>query len=155
MNDSNIHGTGLMLGTTGLLLRGPSGSGKSTLALALLDRWEGRGQAARLVSDDRIDLMADGPGLRMQAPSAIAGLIELRGRGIVARPHLESAPLHLVIDLVDTFERMLEDEALRTDFMGVELARAPVPHSRLISLGHQVLLVAEAISALTPINTAP
>ena len=147
-NPTNIHGTGLVLGATGVLLRGPSGSGKSTLALALLDRWDGRGQAALLVSDDRVEMTLAGDGLAMHAPSAIAGLIELRGRGIVSRPHQAASRLHLVVDLVDDFERMLEEEAMRTDLLGVEIHRAPVPHSRLISLGHQVLLVAEAVSAV-------
>ena len=36
----------------------------------------------------------------MQAPKAIEGLIELRGRGIVSRPFVAKAPLHLVVDLV-------------------------------------------------------
>jgi serine kinase of HPr protein (carbohydrate metabolism regulator) len=144
----NIHGTGLVLGQTGILLRGPSGAGKSVLALALLDRWEGRGLTALLVSDDRVDVAVDGVGLTMQAPPAIAGLIELRGRGIVRRSHLDGVRLHLVIDLVDDFVRMLEDEAMTTDLLGVPLARAPVPRAGIAGLGHQVLLVAEAVSAL-------
>ena len=53
----NIHGTGLLLGSAGLLLRGPSGAGKSILALCLLDRWEGRGLPAFLVADDRYEVI--------------------------------------------------------------------------------------------------
>ena len=144
---NNVHGTGLVLGKTGVLLRGPSGAGKSVLCLALLDRWEGRGEAAFLVADDRVDILASGDGLVMQAPPQLAGLVELRGRGIVSRPHLDSAPLHLIIDLVPELNRLVEEEALVTELMGVTLPRAPVPQSGMTSLGHQVLLVVEAVRA--------
>ncbi|KKB10700.1 hypothetical protein VE25_16615 [Devosia geojensis] len=144
----NIHGTGLVLGRKGVLLRGPSGAGKSILALALLDRWQGRGEPALLVSDDRVDLVREGDGLVMRAPAAIAGLIELRGRGIVRRPHADSARLDLIVDLLPEFDRMPEEDMLMTQLEGIALARAPVPQAGLIALGHQVLLVAEAVAAL-------
>ncbi|RYE82698.1 MAG: HPr kinase/phosphorylase, partial [Hyphomicrobiales bacterium] len=64
----NLHATGLVLGDTGLILRGRSGAGKSLLALELLDAWEARGLSAKLVSDDRIDLVAENGGLVMLAP---------------------------------------------------------------------------------------
>jgi serine kinase of HPr protein (carbohydrate metabolism regulator) len=106
----NIHGTGLLLGETGVLIRGPSGAGKSVLALTLLDRWEGRGLPAFLVSDDRVDLVAADGMLGMQAPDQLAGLLELRGRGIVHRPHRNGVRLDLVIDLVPDLVRMLEED---------------------------------------------
>ena len=144
----NVHGTGLVLGETGVLLRGPSGAGKSVLALSLLDRWEGRGLPAFLVADDRIELVADRGGLVMHAPKSIAGLIELRGRGIVTRPHRDGVKLHLMIDLVPELVRMLEDDALVTEVGGVVVARAPVPVADSVSVAHQMLLVVEAIAAL-------
>ncbi len=144
----NVHGTGLLLGETGVLLRGPSGAGKSVLALALLDRWDARGLPAFLVSDDRVDLALTGRQLAMQAPATLAGLIELRGRGIVKRPHRDLVTLDLVIDLVPDMVRMLEEDALTTELFGVQLARAPVPDASAISLGHQVLLVVEAVAGL-------
>lgn len=144
----NVHGTGLLLGSTGVLLRGPSGAGKSVLALSLLDRWESRGLPAFLVSDDRVDLAVTGRQLSMQAPETLAGLIELRGRGIVTRPHKNLVTLDLVIDLVPDMVRMLEEDAMVTELAGMTLARAPVPYGNVISLGHQILLVVEAIAAL-------
>lgn len=146
---TNVHGTGLLLGSTGLLLRGQSSAGKSVLALSLLDRWEARSLPAFLVSDDRVDLVQTGRELSMRAPDSLAGLIELRGRGIVQRPHRNLVTLHLVIDMVPDLVRMLEEDAMVTEIAGVKLARAPVPYGSVISLGHQVLLVAEAIAALT------
>jgi len=145
---TNLHGTGLLLGSTGVLLRGPSGAGKSVLALSLLDRWEGRGLQAFLIADDRVDLVEQGGQLAMQAPERLEGLIELRGRGIVRRPHRALAPLHLVVDLVPDLIRMVEEDQLETELAGITLARAPVPVAGVVSLGHQTLLVAEAIAAL-------
>lgn len=145
----NIHGTGLVLGDVGVLLRGPSGAGKSVLSMALLDRWEGRGQPAFLVADDRVDIIEEEGGLTMLAPPRLAGLIELRGRGIISRPHRERARLHLVIDLVPELTRMIEEEELQTELLGHVLARAPVPQAGVVSLGHQELLVVEAVRAST------
>jgi len=149
MNEpKNVHGTGLLLGSSGVLLRGPSGAGKSVLALTLLDRWALLGLPAFLVSDDRVDLVKTSEQVVMQAPDNLAGLIELRGRGIIRRPHQSPVPLRLVIDIVPDLVRMLEEEALTTDILGVATPRAPVPSSAVISLGHQMLLVIEALSAL-------
>lgn len=145
---TNLHGTGLLLGATGVLLRGPSGAGKSVLALSLLDRWEARGLPAFLVADDRIELVEDDGRLAMKAPGQLEGLIELRGRGIIRRPHRSLAPLHLVIDLVPDLIRMVEEDQLETELFGTTLARAPVPMAGVVGLGHQILLVAEAIAAL-------
>ena len=151
----NVHGTGLLLGSTGLLLRGPSGAGKSVLALSLLDRWEGRGLPAFLVSDDRVDLVQTGRDLSMKAPETLAGLIELRGRGIVRRPHRSLVTLNLVIDLVPDLVRMLEEDAMVTEIAGCTLARAPVPAADVIGVNHQMLLVLEAIAALDTETSAP
>jgi serine kinase of HPr protein (carbohydrate metabolism regulator) len=146
-HSANVHGTALVLDDCGLLLRGPSGAGKSLLALALIERCEGRGETAMLVSDDRVDLIAEGDGIIMQAPQALAGLIELRGRGIVSRPHLKSARLDLVVDLVPDLVRMLEPSELETELLGHPLARAPVPQGGVVGLDHQQLLVLEAVRA--------
>lgn len=143
----NVHGTGLVLGNTGVLLRGPSGAGKSTLSLALLDRWEGRNQDAFLVADDRVDLKDQAGTIQMLAPPRLAGLIELRGRGIVSRPHRHEAELHLVLDLVPELTRMVEEEELQTEIFGRMLPRAPIPQAGVVSLGHQILLAAEAVRA--------
>ena len=79
--------------------------------------------------------------------SSDLGLIELRGRGIVSRPHRESAKLHLVIDLVPELIRLVEEEELQTELFGHVLPRAPVPRAGVVSLGHQELLVVEAVRA--------
>lgn len=146
----NVHATGIVLGRAGLILRGPSGSGKSLLALELIDQWEDRGLSARLVGDDRLDLSVEGGVLTMHAPLAIAGLIELRGRGIVKRPFSAQARVHVVADLVPELVRLVEEEELVTDIMGVRLPRCPVPQAGVVERSHQVLLVREALRGLTP-----
>ena len=150
MAATNIHATGLVLGSTGLILRGPSGAGKSLLALELIDEWEMRGEAAKLVSDDRIDIEATDAGLVMRAPKTIEGLIELRGRGIVSRPFVAHAPLHLVVDLVDALKRMVEEDSLVARLEGITLARCPVPRAGIVDSRHQVLLIREALRVLSP-----
>ena len=77
-----------------MLLRGPSGSGKSDLALRLIDA------GARLVSDDQTRIWREGGVLMARAPQPIAGLIEVRGVGILRMPALAAARLALIADLV-------------------------------------------------------
>jgi HPr kinase/phosphorylase len=150
MNRTNVHATGLVLGQTGLILRGASGAGKSLLALELIDEWEARGLPAKLVSDDRIEIEAASGGLVMYAPATIEGLIELRGRGIVTRPFVRKAALHLVVDLVDSVERMVEEDQLIAELDGVKIARCPVPRAGKVDSRHQLLLIREALRALSP-----
>jgi len=144
----NIHATGLLLDGVGLILRGDPGSGKSLLALDLLDIWGAGGLPAALVSDDRVEIDVVDGALRMRPAPNIAGLIELRGRGIVRRPFVDAAPVDLVIDLVDNLERMLEEEAMVIELFGVTLPRAPVPRAGVVDARHQLLLVREAIRAV-------
>jgi serine kinase of HPr protein (carbohydrate metabolism regulator) len=102
-----VHATCVALrarrGWRGVLLRGPSGSGKSDLALRLID------SNARLVSDDQTELERAGLQLFATAPPTIAGLIEVRGLGIVRLPRdqlVARVPLTLLVDLVA--ERQIE-----------------------------------------------
>ncbi|MGN6100875.1 MAG: HPr kinase/phosphorylase [Devosia sp.] len=144
----NIHGTGVLLGGTGVLIRGPSGAGKSLLALELLEREALRGRSGQLIGDDRLDVAVESERLVMRGPANIAGLIELRGRGIVERPFAPEAPVHLVVDLVETLVRMVEEAELETDILGVTVPRCPVPRRGVIDAAHQLLLVGEAMAAL-------
>lgn len=141
----NVHGAGLMIDGTGLLVRGASSSGKSVLMLDLLDWADTKGRDAFLVADDRLELTERDGSILMQAPAAIAGKIELRGRGIVSRSHIAVAPVDLVVDLVDKLERLVEEDELVTELMGVTLPRCPVPKRSVIDPIHQRLLVLEAL----------
>lgn len=144
----NIHATALVLDGKGVLFRGPSGSGKSLLALYLLDVFSSRGRDAVLVCDDRIDIESDGETVLMHTPATIAGLIELRGHGIVRRPYRSGVKLDLVVDLVPALERMPEDHDFKTRLLGLEIARCPVPQSGVVGIEHQRLLIEEALRAI-------
>lgn len=138
----NIHATGFCVEGIGVIIRGSSETGKSLLALEILSR----NPKALLVADDRIDVRTDQNRLFMAAPKPIAGLIELRGRGILKRPYQAEAQVHLVIDLVDEPERFLEPEALQTEIKGIRLARAPIPRRGVVDSTHQYLLLEEAVA---------
>jgi len=74
----------------GVLIEGPSGYGKSDLALRCLEA------GFRLVADDRTVVFVAGGRLFGRAPDALAGLIELRGLGVVAHPAVGFAEIVLV-----------------------------------------------------------
>jgi HPr kinase/phosphorylase len=99
-----VHASCVAVDGTAVLLRGPSGSGKSDLALRLID------SGARLVADDRVDLLAEEGRVVASAPARIAGLIEVRGLGVYKIGSVGRAPLGLVVDLVppDVVERLPE-----------------------------------------------
>lgn len=89
-----IYGTVVTIGDWGVLLRGKSGSGKSDLALRLI------GAGGLLVADDQIQLkLVDGL-VWASAPAAIAGLLEVRGVGVMSMPVRGRAPIGLVVNLV-------------------------------------------------------
>ncbi len=96
----SIHGTTVALEGTGVLLQGPSGSGKSDLALRLID------QGAVLVADDRTVLERDGETVVARAPDTIAGLLEVRGIGVVRVAAQVSVELALAVDLDASPERI-------------------------------------------------
>ena len=73
----------------GVLLLGPSGSGKSDLLLRLLDR------GFTLIADDQVEV-SDGVA---QAPATLAGLVEIRGLGILRLPYQATAQLALAVTL--------------------------------------------------------
>jgi len=112
MSAVNIHASCVMLGDAarafgaapgdGILLLGPSGAGKSTVALKLL------AMGAELVGDDRIELFAREDVLRARPPAALAGLIEVRGIGIVTLKHAADARIALVVELGSGAERLPE-----------------------------------------------
>ena len=114
-----VHATCIAVDGVGVMLRGPSGSGKSDLALRLIDG------GGRLVSDDRVALVvgtgADAGRLIARAPAAIAGLIEIRGLGLLPAPGVASAPVALVVDLKpgEEIERM--PDPARCAYLGVDL----------------------------------
>ncbi len=93
-----IHATAVALGDAALVIRGPSRSGKSTLALALLAAAPSPYPIC-LVGDDRVLLRRTAGRLLVSPHPRIAGLIEQRGHGILARCHCGDVPVAGIVDL--------------------------------------------------------
>ena len=94
---SNIHATAIVVGKTGLLLLGPSGWGKSMLAFTCIAEAQRMNISSVLVADDQVLISRRGEDVIAQCPPTIAGLIELRGTGIVRMPHIDEARMHYAV----------------------------------------------------------
>ncbi len=110
-----VHATCVSLYGAGLIIRGPSGAGKSDLALRLIDR------GARLVADDRVDLLASDNSVIARAPGTLAGLLEIRGLGILRVPVLEATVVRLVVDLVNHENVPRLPNRRMTDLIGMDV----------------------------------
>jgi HPr kinase/phosphorylase len=95
-----LHATAVAINGEGVLLLGPSGSGKSDLALRLIDR------GAVLISDDGVLVEAHSPLPLLRTAPNIAGMIEMRGVGILKMPFADGVPLHLAVKLGIDGERL-------------------------------------------------
>jgi serine kinase of HPr protein (carbohydrate metabolism regulator) len=112
----------------GVLLLGESGSGKSDLALRLI------AMGATLVADDRCDLFVASGALRAAAPKALAGMIELRGVGIVHLRHQPDVRVVLAVRFADaTAIPRLPDTARYVPPAPFELPEQRLPHEILIA----------------------
>ena len=99
-----LHATTIAIDQQGILLSGPSGSGKSDLALRLIEA------GATLVSDDYTEISLEDGRLMARPPVSIAGLMEVRGMGVVKVPFLHEISLSLRCDLMaaSAIERLPE-----------------------------------------------
>ena len=122
-----IHATCVAVEGAGILIRGPSGAGKSTLALLLLDRAALAGRAAGLVGDDRIGLSRLDAVVMARPHPALGAGVEIRGVGLLraARP-LDSAPIRLVVDLVDARPRLPDAPMPWVNLVGLFLPALPL-----------------------------
>ena len=123
---ATIHASAVLVGARAVLIRGPSGAGKSQLALELMEApRRGILHFARLVGDDRVNVEAAGGRLLVRPAPTLAGLIELRGLGILKRDYEACAVVGLVVDLgADDAQRLPE----RSDAIieGIALPRLPL-----------------------------
>lgn len=111
-----IHASCAARDGAGVLLLGPPGSGKSDLVLRLIDR------GFTLVADDRVEIEHG----HASAPPALAGLLEVRGLGILRLPYLARAELALAVTLGGEVPRLpapARDAALGLPVLAVDAAR--------------------------------
>jgi serine kinase of HPr protein (carbohydrate metabolism regulator) len=143
-----LHATAIAFGEHAALLRGPPGCGKSDLALRCIAIPQGLPVAGPvlLVADDQVLAKRNGAIVELQVPPSIAGLLEVRGVGLVRLPYKPKATLALVVDLVakDCIERMPPAD------LAAQIAGSRVPLIRLDGLAPSApLKVALALDRVT------
>jgi serine kinase of HPr protein (carbohydrate metabolism regulator) len=138
----------VLTGARAVLIRGPSGAGKSRLALELIAAARcGQLRFARLVGDDRVRLESAGGRLLVRPADTLAGLIELRGTGILRLEHEPCAVVGLVVDLdAADAERLPEHRQIQID--GIKLPRLAVAPGMAALPG----VLAHLTSSVTPAN---
>lgn len=115
-----IHASAALFAGQGVLILGASGAGKSSLLLALI------AAGGTLVADDRVVLAADGDGrLLASPPESLAGLMEVRGVGIVRRPFVAGVPIALAVEVRAVAEcpRLPDGDDASVTVAGVVLPR--------------------------------
>jgi serine kinase of HPr protein (carbohydrate metabolism regulator) len=81
----------------------------------------------RLVGDDRVYLESRAGRLVVRPPQELAGLLEVRGMGIVRVPFEAAAVVGLVIELGQPADRMPAAESRKAVSEGVPLPRLAIP----------------------------
>lgn len=127
-----LHATCVSIDGQGVLLLGPPGAGKSDLALRLIDA-PGRGTGgalaiALLVSDDQVLVARNGSALFASPPAPTAGMLEMRGFGILRVLFEPAVRLRLAVRLepVARIERMPDAAQSRFEALGLALPQVMI-----------------------------
>jgi serine kinase of HPr protein (carbohydrate metabolism regulator) len=138
-----VHATCVWAAGRGLLLRGGPGAGKSDLALRLIEA------GAMLVADDQVALRPASGRLLARPPASLAGLIEVRGIGLLRLPYRRGTTVDLLIDLVPADEVVRLPEPAHEVVAGVRVPRyrlEPFAASAVAKIG----LLGRELSCLAP-----
>lgn len=131
----NIYGSCVVLNNKGVLILGKSGLGKSDLCLRLIME-----KQARLVADDRVEIMLDDNRLYAHFVPSLAGLLEVRGLGLQSFPFEERSSVDLVIELAEKpqdVERLPETAFF--EYMGLKIPKINL-YAMEASAVHKVVL---------------
>lgn len=143
---NRVRGTCVAVDGSAVLLRGRSGAGKSDLALRLL------AAGARLVADDYTCIALTDGVLRASPPESLAGLLEVRGIGIIRVNGLSAVPLVAIIDLVSPTELERLPAPAQEHVLGVALPRFQLAAFE-VSAAAKVRLVAEVAGGKVTLQT--
>ncbi len=123
-----MYASAVLVGARAVLIRGPSGAGKSRLALDLIEAARGGFlRFARLVADDRVHLQSACGRLVARPAEALAGLIEVRGLGLLRLAYEPSAVVGFVVDLAAAdAERLPQPDTRQAEIAGIYLPRLAV-----------------------------
>jgi serine kinase of HPr protein (carbohydrate metabolism regulator) len=126
----NQHCCVIEIAGKGILIEGDAGTGKTSLALGLLEYAQRNGLNCALVSDDQAILRAENGVLKAQVPSAIAGMVEIRGFGIARTRIKNQTIINLVVRIIEdiNIERMPPDRCTRIMDMELPLLEVPRRH---------------------------
>ena len=134
-----LHGSCVSRDGVGVLLLGPPGAGKSELVLRL------RAHGFALVADDQVLIEAGAA----RPPPALAGLLEVRGLGIVRLDHVAPVRLALVVELgrAERLPLPRRHPVLGLPLVGVDPAGAAAPERVALALDCALGRVAQVAGA--------
>ena len=133
MRALNHHACALEINEIGIIIKGKSGSGKTSLMLGLLEHAKLEKLNALLIADDQVFLNVDDEKLIASAPENTAGLVELRGYGILKTPHKKSCEIKVVINILqdEKIERMPDEKHYPFETLRLPLIEVPQRHESL------------------------
>jgi len=116
---SVIHATLVEIEGKGVLISGKSQSGKSDLALRLISRYN-----AVLVADDMVVLENKEGKIIGSAPDNLAGLLEIRGIGIIKYPYKQQTEVFMNMQLTDERTQVARmPKICKANILGLEIAQ--------------------------------
>lgn len=133
MTAVNDHACVLEINDIGILIKGKSGTGKTSLMLGLLERAKLEELNACMIADDQVFLKLDAGILIANAPENTAGLVELRGYGILKMPHKKSCEIKVVVNILEDkiIERMPDAKHHLFETLKLPLIEVPQCHETL------------------------
>lgn len=133
MTAVNHHACALKINDVGILIKGSSGSGKTSLMLGLLERAKLETISAWMVADDQVFLTVDNGKLVASSPESTAGLLELRGYGILKTPYKKSCEIKVVVNILqdEEIERMPDQKYHLFETLKLPFIEVPKRHENL------------------------